>query len=324
MTRIDLIHALHINLDFSPAPDILITGGWDSKLNVYDPRASTPLVASHQLPSRVYSMDTKNDKLVVAMAERNVYVYDVRKLEEPEQKRESALKYMTRKVACMTDGKGQYRVPTSSLSGEGGGRRRVSGERRRLSSLLQSAQTGWPVTLRPVLENPGWTSCSIEGRIAVDYYSPEDQAKKYAYRCHRATVDGQDVVYPINALAYHPMWVLPLGLVWLQRPLADISALPSFSYNSFCSGGSDATVSIWDQVAKKRMKAYPKFPNSISALACSPDGTWLAVGYGYGWDEGELPADAGASKGEVGCLLRAVGDDVKPKVKAWGDRSCHD
>jgi len=43
------------------------------------------------------------------MAERNVFVYDVRKLEEPEQKRESALKYMTRKVACMTDGKGECR-----------------------------------------------------------------------------------------------------------------------------------------------------------------------------------------------------------------------
>lgn len=76
-------------------------------------------------------------------------------------------------------------------------------------------------------------------------------------------------------------------------------------------------MSIWDQQAKKRMKAYPKFPNSISALGCSPDGTWLAVGYGYGWDEAELPAEeALGSKGEVGCLLRAVGEDVKPKVKA--------
>lgn len=87
-------------------PDALITGSWDSHLNVYDPRASDPLVASHELPARVYSMDTKANRLVVAMAERNVYVFDVRKLEEPEQKRESALKYMTRKVACMTDGKG--------------------------------------------------------------------------------------------------------------------------------------------------------------------------------------------------------------------------
>ena len=41
----------------------------------------------------------------------------------------------------------------------------------------------------------------------MDYFAPEDQAKKYAYRCHRATVDGQDVVYPINALAYHPLYI---------------------------------------------------------------------------------------------------------------------
>ena len=74
----------------------------------------------------------------------------------------------------------------------------------------------------------GWASCSIEGRIAVDYFSAEDQSKKYAYRCHRATVNGQDVVYPINALAYHPMFVhafpslLPLPLfsfIFRQHPL---------------------------------------------------------------------------------------------------------
>lgn len=41
------------------------------------------------------------------MAHRNVHVYDVRKLEEPKQKRESALKFMTRSVACMADGKGK-------------------------------------------------------------------------------------------------------------------------------------------------------------------------------------------------------------------------
>lgn len=40
------------------------------------------------------------------MAHRNVHVYDVRRLDEPKQKRESALKFMTRSVACMADGKG--------------------------------------------------------------------------------------------------------------------------------------------------------------------------------------------------------------------------
>ena len=57
---------------------------------------------------------------------------------------------------------------------------------------------------------PGWASGSIEGRIAVEYFDadPASQAQKYAFRAHRQTVDGVDCVYPINALAYHPVSVI--------------------------------------------------------------------------------------------------------------------
>lgn len=53
----------------------------------------------------------------------------------------------------------------------------------------------------------GWASGSIEGRIAVEYFdpSPEVQAGKYAFRSHRQPIDGVDHVYPINAIAYHPV-----------------------------------------------------------------------------------------------------------------------
>jgi cell cycle arrest protein BUB3 len=51
-------------------------------------------------------MATSGNRLVVAMSERNVHVYDVRNMKEPEQRRESALKYMTRDISCMSDGKG--------------------------------------------------------------------------------------------------------------------------------------------------------------------------------------------------------------------------
>lgn len=55
----------------------------------------------------------------------------------------------------------------------------------------------------------GWASGSIEGRIAVEYFDPDPaaQSQKYAFRAHRQTVDGVDCVYPINALAYHPLYV---------------------------------------------------------------------------------------------------------------------
>lgn len=53
---------------------------------------------------------------------------------------------------------------------------------------------------------PGYTSTSIEGRVAVEFFdtSAEAQSKKYAFKCHRQTIDGVDTIYPVNALAFHP------------------------------------------------------------------------------------------------------------------------
>jgi len=47
---------------------------------------------------------------------------------------------------------------------------------------------------------------SIEGRVAVEYFdpSPEAQQKKFAFKCHRVKEDGQDTIYPVNAIAFHP------------------------------------------------------------------------------------------------------------------------
>jgi hypothetical protein len=87
--------------------DALITGSWDQSLRFWDPRAETAEVSSHALPERVYSMDLVNNTLVVAMASRLFHIYDVRKMSEPAQTRESSLKFMTRSLACMADGQGE-------------------------------------------------------------------------------------------------------------------------------------------------------------------------------------------------------------------------
>ena len=86
--------------------DAIITGSWDRSVRFWDPRASTAQQLSQQLPERVYSMDTVGHRLVVALASRLFHIFDVRKMDTPEQTRESSLKFLTRALSCMSDGQG--------------------------------------------------------------------------------------------------------------------------------------------------------------------------------------------------------------------------
>lgn len=109
----------------------------------------------------------------------------------------------------------------------------------------------------------GYATSSIEGRVAVEWFDPstESQARKYAFKCHRQPdADGTDIVYPVNALAFHP------------------------NFNSFASGGGDGYVALWDAVAKRRIRQYQKYAASIAALCFSSDGKFLAVGVCPGFE----------------------------------------
>lgn len=39
----------------------------------------------------------------------------------------------------------------------------------------------------------------------MEYFdiAPEVQARKYAFKCHRANINGVDTAYPVNAMAFH-------------------------------------------------------------------------------------------------------------------------
>ncbi|KAI0935053.1 hypothetical protein AcW1_009357 [Taiwanofungus camphoratus] len=150
----DSISSMNYSRDLS----VLITGSWDRSIRFWDPRASSPQRSLHDLPERVYNTDLVNHNLVVAMASRLFHIYDIRKMDAPAQTRESSLKFMTRALACMTDGQ-------------------------------------------------GYATASVEGRIAVEYFdpNPDAQEKKYAFKCHRQTIDDVDHVWPVNALAFHPV-----------------------------------------------------------------------------------------------------------------------
>lgn len=114
----------------------------------------------------------------------------------------------------------------------------------------------------------GYATSSIEGRVAVEWFdpSPDSQARKYAFKCHRQPDpenEGTDIVYPVNALAFHP------------------------TFGTFASGGGDGIVALWDAVAKRRIRQYQKYPTSIASLAFSSDGKYLAVGACPGFENGQ-------------------------------------
>lgn len=178
---------------------------------------SPTLLRTLPMPDKVLAMDLSppfpsappagadtTPRAVIAMTGRVVHIFALRKLREavdarkdaqgqdatgpewePEQRRESSLKFMLRDVRCMPAGDGKC---------ERAARCRPFAEKMLITIPLLSF-------------SEGYATSSVEGRIAVEFFDPsaEAQARKYAFKCHRQVIDGVDTVYPVNAIAFHPV-----------------------------------------------------------------------------------------------------------------------
>lgn len=152
---------------------------------------------------------------------------------------------------------------------------------RRESSLMHQTRS---VACSP--DGTNYVVGSIEGRVAVEYLdpSPEAQARRYAFKCHRRDVAGVQTLYPVNAVAFHPR------------------------YGTFATGGGDGAALVWDGRARKRICRYPAAQTSVAALGFNRDGTLLAVAASYAFEEGDKPHPADA------VIIRSCADgEVRPK-----------
>jgi len=133
----------------------------------------------------------------------------------------------------------------------------------------------------------GYAAASIEGRVAMEYFSQdaETQAKKYAFKCHRRVEGGKEYVYPVNTIAFHPL------------------------HGTFATGGCDGIVNIWDGENKKRLYQYARYTAGIADLCFNAQGTKLAVAASYTFEQGEKDHELDA------IFVRDVGSEVKPKSK---------
>ncbi|KAF2797832.1 mitotic checkpoint protein-like protein BUB3 [Melanomma pulvis-pyrius CBS 109.77] len=223
------------NVIYSPDHNLLISSSWDATLHLHDlskPGEFSTVV----LDSKAFSLSVSPTKLVVAMASRSVCIYDLDTLA---------------KAAAQSD----------TVA--------VEPWQRRESSMKYMTRA---VACMP--NDAGYASSSIEGRVAVEWFDPSEvsQSRKYAFKCHRQTVDDKDMVYPVNALAFHPV------------------------HGTFASGGGDGVVALWDGVAKRRIRQYQRFPASVATIAFSGDGKYVAVGVSPGFEDGMDDVPDGAIK----------------------------
>ncbi|KAF2734957.1 mitotic checkpoint protein BUB3 [Polyplosphaeria fusca] len=223
------------NVVFSATHNLLISSSWDETLHLHN--LSTPgQHAIVKVESKPFSISVSATKLVVAMSSRAVSIYELATLQE-----------------------------ASTISGHA------------QPPVWQNRESSMKYMTRAVCCMPndaGYASSSIEGRVAVEWFDPseESQARKYAFKCHRQTVDGADVVYPVHALAFHPV------------------------HGTFASGGGDCVVALWDAVGKRRIRQYQRFPSSISTVDFSADGRMMAVGVSPGYENATEDVPDGPTK----------------------------
>lgn len=242
---------------YSKQHSLVISAAWDSTLHIHPAGNASWSPATINLPSKPFSLSISPSKLIVAMASRLFHIYDLETLAK------------------------ETANDTNSLQN----RLDIEPWQKRESSLKFMTRA---VDCMP--NDEGYASSSIEGRVAVEWFnsSDESQARKYAFKCHRQQVDDVDVVYPVNALAFHPV------------------------HGTFATGGGDGVVAIWDALAKRRIRIYPKLASSVAAMSFSSDGRYLAIAISPGFEDGKDEI----TEGTVGIFLRELGEnEVKRKAK---------
>jgi cell cycle arrest protein BUB3 len=243
---------------YSAQHNLVLSIAWDETMHVHN--LSTGTFTRTEAHGKPVALALNQEYAVVTLVDRKVYVYDLATLASqaadsnlsnstsvvwngPVQLRESSLKFMTRDVACMPDGK-------------------------------------------------GFVCSSIEGRVGVEWFDKEANKNMYAFKCHREKTTttspetGEtvplDVVYPVNAVAFHPIHT-----------------------GSFATGGGDGVVALWDANTKRRIRQYAKLPASVTSLEFSADGRYLAVGVSPGFEDGRETEEPDAA------LIKVVVRELK-------------
>jgi len=80
-------------------PDVVVTGSWDKTIKFWDCRTANP-VHTETLPERVFAMDVKEELMVVACADKKVYIFQLDGSVKPFRAVDTVLKMQTRCISA--------------------------------------------------------------------------------------------------------------------------------------------------------------------------------------------------------------------------------
>ncbi|CAF0708524.1 unnamed protein product [Brachionus calyciflorus] len=232
------------------------SGGLDSKLIMYDYNAEKEtLIGTHQDAIRCVHFCHSANLIITGSWDRFIKLWD------------------TRSPNCI----GSYEQPDKVYTLDTCDQKLVVGTANRKIRIWNMNNMGMPEARESSLKyqtraikcfpnRQGYVLSSIEGRVAVEYFdmNPEEQRKKYAFKCHRVKEDDRELVYPVNAISFHN------------------------SHNTFATGGADGMVNIWDPFNKKRLCQFHSYPTGITSLCFDATGTTLAIASSFNYEIGDL------------------------------------
>lgn len=165
---------------------MVITGSWDKTIKYWDTRQGTPAFTKN-CPERVYSMDARDNMLVIATAERYITVMDIRKPDNDWYKNHtSPLKWQTRVVSCFTDASG-YAI--GSIEG------------RCAIQYVEDKDSRYATKTLPLPDSSGSTVL-VHDTDALDAIN----SSNFSFKCHRDSPSSNVTnVYAVNDISFHPV-----------------------------------------------------------------------------------------------------------------------
>nr|QBH73994.1 mitotic checkpoint protein and poly(a)+ RNA export protein [Thermobia domestica] len=137
----------------------------------------------------------------------------------------------------------------------------------------------------------GFALGSVEGRVAIQYVTPQNPKDNFTFKCHRSngTPSGYQDIFAVNDIAFHPV------------------------HGTLATVGSDGRFSFWDKDARTKLKTSEAMEQPITRCCFNHNGQIFAYSVSYDWSKGHEFYNP-QKKNYI--FLRPCYDELKPRTKS--------